>query len=69
MFDCPICGTRHSENPEVCKNRVEAKIRGVLSTTFEQLLQEIGDTPTIRLMIANYTVGYMGASFGLHIPS
>ena len=42
-------------------------IREVLSKTFERLLQGTGDTPEIRLLIANFTLGYMGASYGLHV--
>lgn len=68
MYDCPICGTRHSEDPEVCRERVRKGIGKVLSKTFDRLLRECGDTAAVRLMIANYTVGYMGAAFGLHIP-
>ena len=42
-------------------------IREALSKTFERLLQDAGDTPEVRLLIANYTLGYMGASYGLHV--
>lgn len=43
------------------------KIQRELAGTFEELLKEYGDTPEIRLKIAEYTMGYMGASYGLHV--
>lgn len=39
-----------------------------LSNVFDELLTQLGETGEVRLFIANYTIGYMGASFGLHIP-
>jgi hypothetical protein len=67
MQDCPICGTRHSESPEICRARVEKAIQGRLSEAFETIFESVGDTPAIRLIIANYTIGYVGAAYGLHI--
>lgn len=67
MHDCPICKTRHSEDPKVCERNRNEAIQKELSEIFEKLLKEWGDTPEIRLLIVNYTFGYMGASFGLHI--
>lgn len=69
MYDCSICGTRHSENPEICRARAEEAIKGRLSETFELIFEQLGDAPAIRLMIANFTIGYVGATYGLHIPS
>lgn len=43
------------------------QIEETLSKTFEKLLKQVGDTPTNRLKIAEYTLGYMGATYGLHI--
>jgi len=42
-------------------------IEETLAKTFEKLLKQVGDNPTNRLKIAEYTMGYMGASYGLHI--
>ena len=39
-----------------------------LSVLYEQILYEYGNTPVVRLAIAQYTMGYMGASYGIHIP-
>jgi hypothetical protein len=69
MFTCNVCGAQHPESPRLCKEKTEATVHKVLVETFAQLLRKTGDTPVTRLMIANYTVGYMGATFGLHIPS
>jgi hypothetical protein len=69
MFDCSICGTRHSENPEACRAGAEEAIKGRLSEAFELIFEQLGDTPAIRLMIANFMLGYTGATYGLHIPS
>lgn len=68
MHDCEICGTRHAEDPEVCRAKMKRVWEQVLSEAFEGILKEVGDSPRVRLMIANYTIGYMGASYGLHIP-
>ena len=40
-----------------------------LGGVFANILQEFGEdeNPRIREDIANYTVGYMGATFGLHV--
>ena len=43
------------------------EIQDYLSNVFENILNELGDTPETRLMIVQYTFGYMGASFGLHV--
>ncbi len=43
------------------------EIQEALSALFENLLSKYGDTPETRLMIVHYTMGYMGASYGLHI--
>jgi len=67
MFDCDICKTRHSENPETCRHNRDRAIGEVLSKTFEGLLKQAGDNPEVRLLIANYTLGYMGVSYGLHV--
>jgi len=42
-------------------------IEETLAKTFEKLLGQVGDTPTNRLKIAEYTLGYMGATYGLHV--
>ena len=46
----------------------QKEIGAWLADIFEKLLKKYGDTPETRLMIAQYTMGYMGASYGLHIP-
>lgn len=71
MLDCEICGKKHQENPEICSKASEKTVQTALSATIEHLLKVVGDTPAIRLMIANYTIGYTGASYGinrLYIP-
>jgi hypothetical protein len=45
----------------------EVIIKKELLNTFERILKEHGNTRKIRLLISNYTLGYMGASFGLHV--
>jgi hypothetical protein len=45
----------------------ELMIQKELSDTFDRLLKEHGDNHKNRLLVANYTLGYMGASFGLHV--
>jgi len=45
----------------------EREIRETLSKVFEELLKTYKDTPETRLKIAQYTMGYMGASFGLKV--
>lgn len=66
MYDCEVCKTRHSENPEVCRRTRDKAIQQVLSKTFERIYKQAGHTPEVRLAIANYTLGYTGASYGLH---
>lgn len=39
-----------------------------LSVIFERILKEYGNIPAVRLAIAQYTMGYMGVAYGLHIP-
>lgn len=68
MFDCEVCGTRHAEDPKVCREKTGQAIGKELSGIFERLFKEYGDTDVVRLIIANYTLGYVGATFGLHIP-
>ena len=65
MFDCEICKTRHSEDPEICRKNRDKAIQEALAKTFEALLQQ-WDSPEVRLKIANFTLGYMGVSYGLH---
>jgi hypothetical protein len=45
----------------------EREIRETLSKVFEELLATYKDTPETRLIIAQYTMGYMGASYGLKV--
>ena len=47
---------------------IQKKVAKTLSEMFEKLLDEHGDTPETRLAIVNYTFGYMGAAYGVHIP-
>lgn len=66
---CKICGREHEHSQDSCE---EITLRGVqqeLSRTLERVIDKYGDTNAVRLMIANYAVGYTGAAFGLHIPS
>ena len=67
MHNCTICNTRHSEDSKLCLRNRDNAIFESLSETFESLLQQAGNTPEVRLKIANYTLGYMGASYGLHV--
>jgi hypothetical protein len=67
MF-CEVCGKRHTEDPQVCREKTRTAIGKELSETFERLFKQYGDTGVVRIMIANYTVGYVGAAYGLHIP-
>jgi hypothetical protein len=48
-------------------NEQNRNLRAQLSNFLEDLLEKYGDTPKTRLTIVNYVVGYMGASYGLHI--
>jgi len=43
------------------------EIEETLAKTFLKLLKQVGDTPSNRLKIAEYTMGYMGASYGLRV--
>ena len=52
--------------PLTSEQRVLAQL--TLANVFDKLLTQLGQRREVRLFIANYTVGYMGASFGLHIP-
>jgi len=40
-----------------------------LASVYEEILQEFNNDEYLRIRedIANYTVGYMGATFGLHV--
>jgi hypothetical protein len=67
--DCPICGRQHTHTPATCKEVTEQGVQRDLAKTLEQILDKYGDTNAVRLMIANFAVGYTGAAFGLHIPS
>lgn len=67
MHDCDICGTRHAEDPEVCRAKMKRALEKVLSEAFEGILKEVGDTTRVRMMVVDYTVSYMGATYGLHI--
>jgi hypothetical protein len=49
------------------KDKEKSEIQKYLSQLFERLLAEYKDTPEARLFIAQYTIGYMGASFGLKV--
>jgi len=66
MENCNICGARHSGSPELCEYTTKKYIHSKLAETFDLMLGENGDTPAIRLMIATYTIGYMGVSHELH---
>jgi len=45
----------------------EVIVQKQLSEIFERILKEHRDTRKIRLLMANYTLGYLGASFGLRV--
>lgn len=47
----------------------EVLIKKELSETFERILQKYGDTRKTRLLVTNYTLGYLGASFGLQVKA
>jgi hypothetical protein len=49
------------------KEQKEIQIQKYLSQLFDKLLAEYKDTPETRLLIVQYTMGYMGASFGLKV--
>ena len=62
---------------EALKARMEAAgqddhekgaLRKRLAEVFEEILNRFGDSPQVRLAVANFTLGYMGTSYGLHIP-
>jgi hypothetical protein len=65
---CQVCGRQHAHSQDTCREMAERAIHTELSKTFERLLETCGDTDTVRLMIAQFSVGYTGAAFGLHIP-
>ncbi len=65
---CKICGNLHSHDEAACKEQAERGIQRKLAATFQELLDKHGDTNAVRLIIANYAIGYTGAAFGLHIP-
>lgn len=43
------------------------EIQKQLSVVFEKILKQHGNTPETRLKIADFTFGYMGVSYGLHV--
>lgn len=47
---------------------LDKDVQDKLAQMFERIIQEYGDSPELRLAIAQYTMGYMGVGFGLHIP-
>jgi len=49
------------------EQKEQREIQEKLSKLFEELLAIYKDTPDTRLTIAQYTMGYMGASYGLKI--
>ena len=55
--------------PQITEQEREQRIaiQKKLATLFQRLLEQYGDTPVVRLQIVNYTMGYMGASYGLHV--
>jgi len=67
MNDCPICGHKHPETPAECGEKTRKIIQDQLAMTFATLLESTGDTRHTKFMICNYTLGYMGAQYGLHI--
>jgi hypothetical protein len=46
----------------------QREVRNKLTKVFEEIFHEYWDTGKMRLFIVNYTMGYMGAVYGLHIP-
>ena len=50
------------------KDENRKEIQKVLSDTFAKLLKQHGSTPATRMIIAEYTIGYMGVTYGMHIP-
>jgi hypothetical protein len=66
MYDCPMCGKRHAAD-SICQEQAAKAIQSVLSSCFEGLLTKYGDTKYLRLKICEYTFGYMGAQYGLHV--
>ncbi len=42
-------------------------IEETLAKTFEKLLKQVGDNKNHRQMICEYTLGYMGATYGLYV--
>ena len=49
------------------KPETTKEIREILAHTYEEIFRDIGDTNEIRLLITRFTLGYMGASYGLYI--
>lgn len=49
---------------KVLTNRL---IQQNLASAIEGILSTYGDTQQTRLLIANYTLGYLGVSFGLRV--
>ena len=61
-----------AEQPETKRGDYDYKKEEVLkhlAGVFENILQEFGEDDNLRIRedLANYTVGYMGATFGLHV--
>lgn len=67
-MQCKICGRDHEHSEDSCKEITQRGVQTELSRVLERVIDKYGDTNAVRLMIANYTVGYTGADFGLHIP-
>ena len=49
------------------EKQIQKEIQLRLAKTCGELLRRFPDNPETRLFIAQYTMGYMGASFGLKI--
>ena len=45
-----------------------ANLRKCLNDVFEVLAEQYGMTPSLRMCVAAYTLGYMGVAYGLHAP-
>lgn len=57
-----------SQNNNDINEIVRKEIQNSLSRTFKHIIKKYGYTADVRLMIVQYTVGYMGATYELHIP-
>ena len=60
------------KQPETVRDDYDYKkenARKKLAEVFEELLKQFHDEENYRIRedIANYTIGYMGVSFGLHV--